>query len=51
MDPRMRRIAGGTAIAGVSMIALRRLVPDVRERCKAACARRMKEGGCGCHAA
>jgi hypothetical protein len=51
MDTRMRRIAGGAAIAGVSLLGFRRLGPGVRERCKAACARRMKEGGCGCRAA
>jgi hypothetical protein len=51
MDTRMRRIAGGAAITGVAVLGLRRFGPGVRERCKAACARRMKEGGCGCHGA
>ena len=50
METRMQRIAGAAAIAGVGLLGLRRFAPGMRERCQAACARRMKQGGCGCHA-
>ena len=49
MDIRTRRIAGVAVLAGVLLLELRRLGPGLKQRCRAACAQRMKKGGC--HAA
>ena len=49
MHTKTRRIAGVAVLAAVSLFEWRRLGPGLKHRCKAACARHMKEGGC--HAA
>ena len=46
MYTRTRRIAGVAVLAAVSLFELRRLGPGLKQRCKAACARHMKEGQC-----